>query len=419
MRKISYLLILCILLARPTFAQIGMGSQPHPSAVLDLKATDKGFYPPRLTTVQRKAITNAQPGMFVYDLDQSTFYLFDGANWLPLAFQNPASIMPTIRLASDGAADDNFGISVAISGNHAIVGAYGDDIGANGNQGSAYVFVRSGSSWTQQAKLTASDGAADDLFGYSVAISGDYAIVGAYGDDIGANSAQGSAYVFVRTGTSWTQQLKLTASDGAAGDRFGSRVAISGDYAIVGAYLDDIGANNDQGSAYLFMRSSNSWTQQAKLTASDGAAADNFGISVAISEDYTIVGAYADDIGANSNQGSAYVFVPVVGTWTQQAKLTASDGVAFDNFGGSVAISGDYAIVGAYNDDIGANTNQGSAYVFQRTGSSWTLVRKVTDNSPANTYNGTSVGISNGSFIIGGFGFESLKGKVSFGTVDN
>jgi hypothetical protein len=228
--------------------------------------------------------------------------------------------------AGDGAAYDAFGGSVAINGDTAIVGACYDDVGANSDQGSAYVFVRSGTAWTQQAQLTAGDGAAGDHFGKSVAISGDTAIVGADDADVGANIDQGSAYVFVRSGTAWTQQAQLTAGDGAAGDLFGASVAISGDTAIVGAYDDDVGANSDQGSAYVFVRSGTTWTQQAQLTAGDGAAGDAFGKSVAISGDTAIVGAGYDDVGANSDQGSAYVFVRSGTAWSQQAKLTAGDG---------------------------------------------------------------------------------------------
>ncbi len=470
-----YLLLLCVLLARPTFAQIGMGGQPHSSAVLDLKspANDKALYPPRLTSAQRKSIVNPQPGAFVYDLDKGTFYMFDGQNWSPLAFTSANNLAPIDRFASDGQTGDSFGYSVAISGDYALIGAFADYVGVNFDQGSAYVFVRSGNTWTQQAKLTASDGATSDRFGLSVAISGDYALVGAYLDDMAVN--QGSAYVFMRSGTTWTQQAKLTASDGTTSDFFGISVALSGDYALVGAFRDDIGANNDQGSAYVFMRSGNTWTQQAKLIASDGAsgetfgqsvaisgdyavvgasldaiggnagqgsayvfvrgggtwtqqtkliasdgaANDNFGYSVAISGDYALVGAFQDDIGVNSDQGSAYVFVRSGAVWSQQAKLTASDGASADEFGISVSLSGDYAVAGAYKDNIGANGDQGSVYLFRRTGSTWPLVRNITDNSPAGTQNGTGVGISNGSFIIGGSGFESEKGKVSFGTVEN
>jgi hypothetical protein len=243
--------------------------------------------------------------------------------------------------------------------------------------------------------------------------------VGAFSDDIGANSQQGSAYVFERSVSGWTQFPKLTAIDGASGDLFGASVAFSGDYAIVGAYKDDIDGKTDQGSAHVFVRSVSGWIFQFKLTASDGSANDYFGWQLAISGDYAIVGAYLDDIGANNRQGSAYVFMRSGSSWTQQAKLTASDGAVNDYFGTGVAISGDYAIVGASQDGIGANFGQGSAYVFRRIGTSWTQVRQVTDNSPANTYNGRDVGLSNGSFIIGGYGFESFKGKVSFGTVDN
>src|SRR5206468_3053516 len=160
-----------------------------------------------------------------------------------------------------------------------------DDVGANADQGSAYVFVRNVTTWTQQAQLTASDGAVSDAFGWSVAISGDTAVVGAFVDDVGANVDQGSAYVFVRSGTTWTQQAQLTASDGAVSDAFGWSVAISGDTAVVAAFVDDVGANVDQGSAYVFVRSGTTWTQQAQLTALDGAANDDFGYSAAISGD--------------------------------------------------------------------------------------------------------------------------------------
>jgi hypothetical protein len=143
-------------------------------------------------------------------------------------------------LASDGGDGDFFGVSVSISGDYAIIGAFGDDL-----RGSAYVFVRSGSSWLQEAKLVASDSSMDDMFGYSVSISGDYAIIGAFGDD-----SRGSAYIFVRSGSSWLQEAKLVASDGGDGDFFGFSVSISGDYAIIGAEYDDLG----RGSAYVFIR---------------------------------------------------------------------------------------------------------------------------------------------------------------------
>jgi hypothetical protein len=304
--------------------------------------------------------------------------------------------------ASDGAANDNFGNSVAISGETAIVGAFQDDVGANNFQGSAYIFVRVGTTWSEQQKLTASDGAAVDLFGFSVAISGETVIVGANLGNVGANTAQGSAYVFVRVGATWSEQQKLTASDGADNDNFGFSVAISGETAIVGARTDDVGANENQGSAYVFVRAGTAWSQQQKLTASDGASGDQFGGSVAISGETAIVGANADDVGANNSQGSAYVFVRAGTAWSQQQKLTASDGADNDNFGGSVAISGETAIVGAAGDDVGANNSQGSAYVFVRAGTAWSQQQKLTASDGAAIDNfGFSVALSGETAIVG------------------
>ena len=159
---------------------------------------------------------------------------------------------------------------------------------------------------TEQAKLTASDAESEDDFGRSVSISGDTAIIGSpFDDDGGSNS--GSAYVFVRSGTTWTEQAKLTASDGASGDQFGFSVSISGDTAIIGATKDD-GARPDSGSAYVFVRSAGTWTEQAKLTATKAASEDNFGDSVSISGDTAVVGSIGDDDGG-SRAGSAYVYV--------------------------------------------------------------------------------------------------------------
>ncbi len=318
---------------------------------------------------------------------------------------DPTFGQPSRLTASDGAGNDFFGNAVAISGETVVVGASVDDIGANANQGSAYVFVRNGTTWSEQQKLTASDGTASDFFGQSVAISGETVVVGANADDIGANSNQGSAYVFVRSGTTWSQQQKLTASDGAAGDLFGVSVAISGETVVAGASGGNIGANSDQGAAYVFVRSGTIWSAQQKLTASDGAAGDNFGVSVSVSGETAVVGALSDDIGANANQGSAYVFVRNGTTWTQQQQLTASDGAANDQVGFSVAVSGETVVVGAWQDDTGANTNQGSAYVFVRSGTTWSQQQKLTaSDGAANDLFGNSVAISGETVVVGAIG---------------
>ena len=274
-------------------------------------------------------------------------------------------------LASDGAAGDFFGIDISISGDYAIIGADGDDDRGNWS-GSAYIFKREGESWVEQTKLTASDGAAGDRFGLCVSMSGDYAIVGAHNtDNNGSNS--GSAYIFKRSAVvgdpNWYQKTKLTASDAASLDNLGFSVSINGYYAIVGAHGDD----NKTGSAYIFKRSEvlgdPHWYEQCKLTAPDRADGDYFGISVSISGDYAIVGVGLDD-DDGIDSGSAYIFkrsdTPGDPNWYQESKLTASDGAAGDGFGNNAVMSGDYAIVGATGNDANGLVDSGAAYVFKR-----------------------------------------------------
>jgi len=198
--------------------------------------------------------------------------------------------------ASDGAANDNFGQSVAFSGSTAVVGAYHADIGGNIDQGAAYVFNRQEGGWVEAQKLTAGDGAAFDAFGWSVAISGSTIVIGAIGD----NDSQGGAYVFNRQGGSWVEVQKLTASDGAANDDFGESVAISGSTIVIGA----IGDNDFQGAAYVFNCQGGSWIEAQKLTTSDRGFL--FGSSVAVSGSTVFVGALSGDI----IQGLTYIFEP-------------------------------------------------------------------------------------------------------------
>jgi len=258
--------------------------------------------------------------------------------------------------ASDGAASDNFGRSVAIDGNTAVVGAFYDDDNGAGS-GSAYIFRFNDSNWVQEAKLLASDGAASDNFGCSVAIDGNVALVGAdYDDDNG--SVSGSAYIFRFNGSNWVQECKLLASDGAEYKYFGSCVAIDGNTALVGAYGND--DNGDRsGSAYIFRFDGSNWDQEAKLLAEDGTDYDYFGRCVAIDGNIIVVGANGDD-DKGDGAGSAYIFRFNISNWVQEAKLLAEDGSAYHRFGWCVDIDGDKVLVGG-----------GSAYIFRFNGSNW------------------------------------------------
>lgn len=286
-------------------------------------------------------------------------------------------------LANDGAASDQFGVSVAILGNTIIVGALFDDVGPNTDQGSAYVFTTNGTTWTQQQKLTASDGAANDNFGVSVAISGDSAIVGAYFDDIGANTNQGSACVFVRSGTTWTQQQKLTASENAAGFGLGISVALEGNTAIVGKTTGIPLMVTIEGAAYVFVRNGTAWTQQQKLTANDGATNTVFGQSVAVWGNTAVIGAQGENVGANSDQGAVHVFVRSGTTWVKQQRITANDGGAGDGLGSSVAFDGNRMLVGARGDRVGTNPGQGSAYIFSSSPAECSIIQFSTSGQSA------------------------------------
>jgi len=333
----------------------------------------------------------------------------------------PLTIDPFVQKAklsvSDKAVGDYLGFSVSISGDVVVVGARYADPGGTGDAGAAYVFVKPGGGWagmTQTARLTASDKAASDSFGYSVSISGDVVVVGAHYADPGGTNAAGAAYVFIKPGGGWadmTQTAKLTASDKAAEDQFGFSVSISGDVVVVGAYYADPGGTSNAGASYVFVKPGGGWTdmtQTARLTASDKAAGDYFGFSVSISGDVVVVGALYADPGGTSNAGASYVFVKPGGGWadmTQTARLTASYKAAGDEFGFSVSISADVVVVGAPYADPGGTGSAGAAYVFAKPGGGWAdmtqTARLTASDKAAGDYFGYSVAVSGDVVVVG------------------
>jgi hypothetical protein len=338
--------------------------------------------------------------------------------------------------ASDGEADDYFGCSVSISGEYAIVGVYQ-------NRGAAYVFKREGTSWIQQAELTCPPDQAGSTFGDSVSISGDYAIV--YAKD---NKYSHSFFIFGREGTSWTQQAEFTSSEHSWKDYTGPSVSISRDYAIGGAlssayifervgtswaqqavlfkpdldryerFGNSVSVSGDYaivatrplfGLVYIFKREGESWTQQAELTSLGGSVEDWFGSSVSIDGDYAIIGAEHDG-SSGENSGAAYIYKRSGTTWSELAKLIASDGTDGALFGNSVSIKGDYAVVGAKGDDENGK-NSGAAYIFEREGASWVQKTKITAwDGGAQDYFGLSVSID-GDYIIVGAPYDDDKGE--------
>jgi FG-GAP repeat len=320
---------------------------------------------------------------------------------------------------ASGAADDQFGTSVSISGNYAIVGAKLDDDGANIDQGSASFYQLSGSTWILMNKFSGLGSTTDDYFGNSVCIKGNYAIVGANRDDNGANIDQGSAFIYQLSGGVWFFNAKIIDNTGSTSDGFGYSVSISGNFAIVGAPFDDDGANINKGSASIYQLSGGTWMLMNKILGNN--LSGLFGSSVSISGNYVIVGAPYDDIGVNTEQGSASIYQLSGGIWVSMNKITDATGSTGDRFGDNVYISGNFAIVGAYADDVGGNSNQGSASIYQRVGLGWQKIQYVSDPSGNAQDNfGYAVGIdeSNKRFIIAAPNYGSYSGKVVFGKIN-
>jgi hypothetical protein len=311
-------------------------------------------------------------------------------------------------VASDRAAADQFGSAVAVSGDYAVVGNNPAD-----SSGSAYIYKRINETWTQVQKITASDIAVNDHFGRSVAICNEFIVIGAPGEDEDASGGNtltraGSAYIYRNIEGTWSQVQKIVAIERSAGANFGNAVSISGNYLVVGAQND----NETAGSAYIFRNNSGTWSQVQKITATDKHSGDHFGNAVSISGKALLVGAIdeaEDASGSNTlaSSGSAYVFQNTAGVWSQGQKMVASDRTANDRFGCSVSLSGEFAVVGASDEDEdadGSNTavSSGSAYVFKNNAGSWSQTQKIvaTDRS-ANDNFGTSVAVSGNFILIG------------------
>jgi hypothetical protein len=326
-----------------------------------------------------------------------------------------------------GSADAQFGYSVSISGNYAIVGAWQESFGANSNQGSASIFLFNGTSWVLMQKITDATGAMADLFGCAVAISGNRAIVGACFDDVGTNTDQGSASIYQYNGAAWVLMQKIADAEGATGDRFGYSVSLSGSYAIMGTPgfdFDLAGGYVDFGAASIFQFDGSSWGSMQKLQG-NGLTGDWFGVSVSIDGNYAIVGAYQENLTqSNPDQGTASIYRFDGSTWILVQKMFNVDGKPYDKFGNSVSISGDYAMVGIYNHDSGSNAAQadvGAAVIYRKTGITWQRIQYLTDPG-ANTEDwfGFAVAVDGVSkrFACGAVRYGNSSGKVVFGKIN-
>jgi len=323
--------------------------------------------------------------------------------------RNPAdgSWAQTQKLvAHDAGASDIYGLAVAVDGDNIAIGSrYDDEAGTNG--GAVYFYRRNGDTWDFQMKATAAGSVSSDYLGFSVSLEGDYAVVGATGKDDNG-SASGAVFVFKRNTVSgsWFQVDKLLASDGAASDQFGYTVDISGDFIIIGAPFDDDTALNS-GSVYIFKRNTglDTWTEVSKVVAATPVAEDRLGTVVSIHGDYAVAGMMLDDDVAAA-AGAAVVIERDSGldTWSRHSKLTASDGMANDQFGQSVGIYEDYIAVGARYEDNANGSNAGAVYLFKLNAGTWEPQSKiVADGGLANDQFGTALSVYGGNILAGAY----------------
>lgn len=313
-------------------------------------------------------------------------------------------------LPEDGHAEQLFGYSVDIYYKYVVIGACWDDDSGE-KSGAAYIFHQDeDDNWVQQAKLTAADASGDNRFGIAASIYRKYVIIGAFFDeDHGERS--GSAYIFKRDGETWSQHTKLTAGDAAEKDWFGVNVSIDHNYAAVGARYDDNTNGTDAGAVYIFKRENDTWTQDTKLIADDGDDGDRFETNY-VFDDRVVVGACRDDDNGD-NSGSVYVYRCTGGTWFQEAKLVPADGAVGDLFGTSVAMVGNLIVVGASSDDDNG-TSSGSIYVFRYDGTSWNEMDKITANDgDEDEHFGCCIDMSSYSEILVGAKYDDDNGQNS------
>ncbi len=409
MKKIFPLFILIAVaqaLCSQSVAINNNGNQPNGRSILDVQSTDKGVMLPRMTSAQRNAISvvPGDAGLMVFDTDKQSLYIYTGMNWRPVPFTSDNHVYPVNYTAPDLEEGDNFGQAVSIYNNYAAVAAPYDDINGNSNQGSVYIYFYTGNGWIFHQKLTAVDGAAEDLFGTSVSMWNDRLVIGAPRADANGQTNRGAVYVFTLNSNQWQQQAKLFAGDPAAGDEFGSAVAIQNNKLLVGAPRKNNGSYNQQGAAYLFLYNGSNWVQNNKLLHGEQTTGDEFGASVAIDSNWLVIGAPDKRENNITWAGAAFVFYSANGTtgWSLEKKLTTGTSSFEDHFGSSVAIDGEQIAVGIPGREVYNHDAAGSVFIFRYIQNDWLATTSVdTRETATEDYFGMSVALRGGHLLAG------------------
>jgi len=415
MKKLIHLMIFCfaVLYGSSQVAINNNGNNPATTSMLDVSSTTKGMLIPRMTSPQRKAIANPEMGLLVYDIDRQTIYLFDGVNWKPMLFTAEGNLPPIARQPEGLPYASQFGSSVDIYGDYAVVGAPGDTVGSD-VCGAAYIYAKENGTWKQMAKLKASNAAGGDKFGTSVSIYNDVVVIGAPEKAISGVSAKGRVYVFKRTGQTWSQVAGLQASNGQAYDKLGTSVAVDGQMIIAGAPNTDHSGKTDAGSAYIFRFENNNWIEKKVLSPADATNTGLFGSAVDISGTTAAIGAYNTTSSFVAYVGAVYTYnnTDLTGTnWAFGQKLGPDDKQAQMKFGYSVDIEGDRLLVGAPYYNFSGNASAGRAFEFTRTSGQWSSASTL-NSIIAGEKAGTAVAIDGDYSLYSYPGYNNGNGRV-------
>jgi hypothetical protein len=396
------------------------GNNPAPSAMLDVSSTNKGLLMPRMKSAQRNAIQSPDKGLLVFDTDRETIYYFNGHKWRPMMTAAESSATLVSRQVQGAKNLSGFGTSADMYENYAVIGAPNDSAkGVTG--GAVYVFVRDGGSWQQVAKLSAPSPLSGEEFGKSVSIYNDLIVVGAPSRTVSGASYRGAVYVFRRTIRIWNFVKMLSASNGAANDLFGTAVATNGTYIVTGAPFTDHSGKTDAGSIYVFGLQNNVWTQKLIINASDPASSAYYGKSVDLWQTKLIVGAPNATVLRGTTpvpSGAAYFYnnTDASGfTWVLGQKLFTGSLHENMQFGASVAIDNNQLICGApqysgmHNQYTKYHVGGGIQFVFEN--GSW-KEKLILGSSNDEAKSGTSVAITNGAWFTGMPNWKEARGKV-------
>jgi hypothetical protein len=319
----------------PAFSQnVGIGTnQPHATAALDIQSNSKGLLIPRMTSTQRNNIAAPATGLLVYDTDKGTIYMFDGVQWQSMNFSGNTPYATSVT-SNAPVVNEGFGYAVSLSGNYAAISAFKLQQGS----GSVYVFIKSGGSWIFQAKLVQSNPAANDMYGRSVAISNDQILVGAPW----RNNKRGAVYAYSRSGDVWTQTAIITTPDQQVGSLFGSTISMNGQYAMINAPNFSTAQNSFCGTVYCYFRNGAGWQHTQQLYGITTLMQQEFGASIDISGTYAIIGAPDASYGGINNRGIAYLFKRTGTVWSPLDTIYSEGSFwypdNFDQFGKSVAV---------------------------------------------------------------------------------